>query len=62
MLVLFVDALHNSCDSKDHCQEETKLIDEMNKLKSFVSSVEPYGCNHEEFPGVKVSFQGPFLL
>ena len=35
------------------CQNELWL----RQLKSFVSSFEPYGCNHEEFPGVKVSFQ-----
>ena len=37
----------------DMCQNELWL----RQLKSFVSSFEPNGCNHEEFPGVKVSFQ-----
>ena len=29
----------------------------MDKLESFVTSVEPYSCNHEAFPGVNVLFQ-----
>ena len=55
--VIFVDAMHNRSYESKHDKEKTKFIEEMNKLESFLTSVEPYSCNHEEFPGVTVLFQ-----
>jgi predicted GTPase len=55
--VIFVDAMHNTGNSKNHDHEKTKFKAEMDKLESFLTSVEPYSCNHEEFPGVTVLFQ-----
>ena len=55
--VIFVDARHNTGNAKKHDHEKTKFMEEMDKLESFVTSVEPYCCNNEEFPGVKELFQ-----
>merc|ERR1712037_609416 len=55
--VIFVDAMHNTGNSKNHDHAKTRFKEEMDKLESFVTSVEPYSCNHEAFPGVNVLFQ-----
>jgi hypothetical protein len=55
--VIFVDAMHNTGNSKKYDHEKSKFKTEMDKLESFVTSVEPYSCNHEAFPGVNVLFQ-----
>ena len=55
--VIFVDAMHNTGPSKQYDHEKTKFKAEMDKLESFVTSVEPYSCNREAFPGVNVLFQ-----
>ena len=49
--------MHNTGNSKQYDHEKTKFKAEMDKLESFVTSVEPYSCNHEAFPGVNVLFQ-----
>ena len=55
--IIFVDAMHNTGPSKQYDHEKTKFKAEMDKLESFVTSVEPYSCNREAFPGVNVLFQ-----
>jgi predicted GTPase len=55
--VIFVDAMHSRGYESKHDKEKTKFIEEMDKLESFMTSVEPYSCNHEAFPGVNGLFQ-----
>ena len=55
--VIFVDALQNTGNSKNHDHAKTRFKEEMDKLESFLTTIEPYSCNHEAFPGVNVLFQ-----
>ena len=42
--VIFVDAMHNTSYESKNDKEKIKFKEEIDKLESFVTSVEPYRC------------------